>query len=252
MTSFLVLPILVDKGMFASLIAAHRTTLQLTPEDIQRARQVADQLVVAFSNVQLIDAMEQLHWGTLTALARAIDAKSAWTAGHSERVTSLALKIGRAMSMSTADLRIMQRGGLLHDIGKIGTPPGILDKSGRLDAEETSVMQDHVRIGIRILEPIAAFREALPIVAQHHEWFNGAGYPNHLAGENISLQARIFAVADVFDALTSDRPYRNGLPREQALQMIQEKSGTQFDPKSSRSVHANVHGTKRVRPQLIA
>jgi putative nucleotidyltransferase with HDIG domain len=135
------------------------------------------------------------------------------------------------MGLSAGDLRIMQRGGLLHDIGKIGTPAGILDKAGRLDTEETHVMQDHVRIGVRILEPIAAFREALPIVAQHHEWYDGSGYPNHLAGEQIGIHSRIFAVADVYDALTSDRPYRTGLPREQALQMIREKSGTQFDPR---------------------
>jgi putative nucleotidyltransferase with HDIG domain len=230
MTSFLVLPIFVDKAIFGALISARGTALQLPAEDVQQARQVADQLAVAFSNVQLIDAMEQLHWGTLTALARAIDAKSAWTAGHSERVTALALRIGRAMGLPAKDLRIMQRGGLLHDVGKIGTPPTILDKAGRLDGEETQVMQDHVRIGVRILEPIAAFREALPIVAQHHEWFDGSGYPNHLAGEQISLHSRIFAVADVFDALTSDRPYRKGVPRPQALQMIREKSGAQFDP----------------------
>ncbi len=231
MESFLALPILVDGSLFAALVSANGSLLQLSTDDIQQTRQVADQLAVAFSNVQLIDAMEQLHWGTLTALARAIDAKSAWTAGHSERVTTLALRIGRAMGLSADDLRIMQRGGLLHDIGKIGTPPGILDKSGKLDTEETQVMQDHVKIGIRILEPIAAFREALPIVAQHHEWFDGSGYPNHLAGEEINLQARIFAVADVYDALTSDRPYRKGVPRQQTMQMIQEKSGTQFDPK---------------------
>jgi len=135
------------------------------------------------------------------------------------------------MGLPAEDLRIMQRGGLLHDIGKIGTPPGILDKAGKLDADELHVMQDHVRIGVRILEPIAAFRQALPIVAQHHEWFDGSGYPNHLAGEDISLHSRIFAVADVYDALTSDRPYRKGLPPQQALQMIRDKSGTQFDPK---------------------
>ena len=231
MTSFLVLPIFVDKAAFGALVSARGSALQLSPDDIQHARQVADQLAIAFSNVQLIDALEQLHWGTLTALARAIDAKSAWTAGHSERVTNLSLRIGRAMGLSAEDLRIMQRGGLLHDVGKIGTPPGILDKAGKLDADELNVMQDHVRIGVRILEPIAAFREALPIVAQHHEWFDGSGYPNHLAGEAISLHSRIFAVADVYDALTSDRPYRKGLPQQQAVQMIREKSGTQFDPK---------------------
>jgi len=121
-------------------------------------------------------------------------------------------------------------GGLLHDVGKIGTPPSVLDKPGKLDANEMSVMRDHVRTGVRILEPIPGFREALPIVSQHHEWFNGKGYPEGLAGNEISLYARIFAVADCYDALTSDRPYRKGLPAEQTVSMLREKSGIQFDP----------------------
>jgi putative nucleotidyltransferase with HDIG domain len=231
MSSFLILPIRVDGSMLAALVCAHRGTPQIAPEDAHDARQVADQLAVAFSNVQLIEAMEQLHWGTLTALARAIDAKSEWTAGHSERVTNLALEIGRAMGLSAKDLRIMHRGGLLHDVGKIGTPPEVLDKPGKLGPEEMRIMRDHVRIGVRILEPIAAFREALPIVAQHHEWFDGSGYPAGLAGEDISLYARIFAVADCYDALTSDRPYRKGLPKQQTLAMIQAGVGKQFDPR---------------------
>lgn len=198
--------------------------------DSQEARQVADQLAVAFSHVHLINTLEQLHWGTLTALARAIDAKSEWTAGHSERVTNLAVEIGRNMGLSSKDLRVMQMGGLLHDVGKIGTPPTILDKPGKLTADEIRVMQDHVRTGVRILEPIPGFREALPIVSQHHEWFNGKGYPEGLAGKNISLHARIFAVADCYDAITSDRPYRKGLPKQQVVAMLQQKSGVQFDP----------------------
>jgi putative nucleotidyltransferase with HDIG domain len=177
-----------------------------------------------------IDALEQLDLGTLTALARAIDAKSAWTAGHSERVTNLALKIGRAMGLPAKGLEIMHRGGLLHDIGKIGTPATVLEKPGRLEPEEMQIMRDHVKIGIRILEPISCFREALPMVAQHHEWFDGSGYPAGLAGENISLHARILAVADCYDAIVSDRPYRKGLPKRQALEILIQKSGTQFDP----------------------
>jgi putative nucleotidyltransferase with HDIG domain len=231
MTSFLVLPIIVDTSVFAALVCANATALQIAPDDIGPVRQVADQLAVAFSNVQLVEALEELHWGTLTALARAIDAKSAWTAGHSERVTALALKIGRAIGLSPKDLKIIHRGGLLHDIGKIGTPPAILDKPGKLEPEEMRIMQEHVRIGLRILEPIAGFREALPIVSQHHERFDGLGYPEGLAGENISLHARIFAVADCYDAVTSDRPYRKGLPVEKALEMIKQGAGTQFDPK---------------------
>ena len=120
----------------------------------------------------------------------------------------------------------MRMGGLLHDISllhdirKIGTPPTVLDKPAKLTADEMAIMKDHVRTGVRILEPIAAFREALPIVAQHHEWFNGKGYPEGLAGEDISLHARIFAIADCYDALTSDRPYRKGLTPERTIAIL--------------------------------
>jgi len=177
-----------------------------------------------------LEALEQLDLGTLTALARAIDAKSEWTAGHSERVTNLALRMGQAMGLADKSLEILHRGGLLHDIGKIGTPPAILDKLGRLEPEEMRIMRDHVKTGIRILEPIPCFREALPMVAQHHEWFDGSGYPAGLAGENISLHARILAVADCYDALVSDRSYRKGIPAREALEILRQKSGTQFDP----------------------
>jgi putative nucleotidyltransferase with HDIG domain len=231
MTSVFIFPILLEHKVFAALLCGHSTTSPMTQEDSNHAGQVADQLAVAFSNVQLVEAMEQLHWGTLTALARAIDAKSAWTAGHSERVTQLALKIGIAMGLPLSEIHIMQRGGLLHDVGKIGTPPEILDKPGKLDAAETQLMRDHVRVGVRILEPIAAFTEALPIVAQHHEWFNGGGYPAGLAGEEISLHARIFAVADCYDAMVSDRPYRDGLPKTKVVDILKKSAGIQFDPK---------------------
>ena len=177
-----------------------------------------------------IEALEQLDLGTLTALARAIDAKSAWTAGHSERVTDLALEMGHAMGLPANSLGIIHRGGLLHDIGKIGTPPDILDKPGRLEPEEMQIMRDHVKIGVRILEPIPCFRDALPMVAQHHEWFDGSGYPAGLAGANISLHARILAVADCYDAMVSDRPYRKGLPKRQAIEILIQRSGKQFDP----------------------
>lgn len=228
--SLSIFPVLGEKGLTAALIAVNRGAETMNALDRQHARQIADQLGVAFANVELMEGMERLHWGTLTALARAIDAKSGWTAGHSERVTRLALRIGRAMQLSDRELQIMHRGGLLHDIGKIGTPPGVLDKPGKLNETETAIMREHVRIGLRILEPIPGLSEALPIVAQHHEWFDGSGYPQGLAGEQISLYARIFAVADCYDAVTSDRPYRKGLPAQQALEMVQSRSGKQFDP----------------------
>jgi putative nucleotidyltransferase with HDIG domain len=225
-----VFPILLDGKLCAALVCAGASQEAMSEEDRSSARAVADRLTVGLSNMSLIDALEQMNWGTLTALARAIDAKSAWTAGHSERVTQMALRLARAMDLPDRDLQIMQRGGLLHDIGKIGTPLEILDKPGKLADHEMAIMREHVQTGVRILEPVAAFADALPIVAQHHEWFNGRGYPAGLAGEEITLHARIFAVADCYDALISDRPYRKGLPQERVVQMLAENSGKQFDP----------------------
>lgn len=228
--SFSIFPITVGGKVFAAIVYGEIS--DHTPEiaELELCRQVSHQLAAAFANVHLIEALEKLNLGTLTALARAIDAKSAWTAGHSERVTNLAIKIGKQMGLPPKDLQILHRGGLLHDIGKIGTPPAILDKPSVLTPDETATMQNHVSIGLRILEPIPGLTEALPIVAQHHEWYDGSGYPNKLAGNEINLFARIFALADVYDAMTSDRPYRAGLPKIKAIEVIKQKSGTHLDP----------------------
>ena len=231
MRSFLVLPIVLKEDLPGIICLGYVALRGLSQEDVQQVRQVADQVAVALSNARLIEELDQLNWGALRALARAIDAKSHWTSGHSERVTEMALKIGRVMNLSAKELDILHRGGLLHDIGKIGTPVSILDKPVRLTEEEFRTMRDHVRIGARILEPITAFKAALPIVLEHHEWYNGKGYPAGLAGEQISLGGRIFAVADVFDAVSSARPYRSGISRQKAIDVITNDSGTQFDPK---------------------
>jgi putative nucleotidyltransferase with HDIG domain len=229
--SVLVLPVFLKDQVSAIIGLGHRTPHAHSQEDVLQAQRLANQVGVALSNAHLIEELDQLNWGTLTALARTIDAKSAWTAGHSERVTDLALKIGWVLGLSQKELDVLHRGGLLHDIGKIGIPAEILDKMGRLTVEESEVMRRHVRIGARILEPVAAYADVIPIVLHHHEWFDGSGYPDGISGEAISLGARIFAVADCFDALTSDRPYRGGLGRERAIEMIKEGAGGQFDPK---------------------
>lgn len=231
MKSFLVLPIFLKGNLSAIISLGHPAPSTGNEEDVVHVRQVADQIAIALSNARLIERIEQLHWGTLTALARAIDAKSAWTAGHSERVTQMALKIGRAIGLLGEELEILHRGGLLHDIGKIGTPAAILDKVGDLSEEELRLMREHVRIGARILEPIPGFADVIPIVLQHHEWFDGSGYPDGLTGEAISLHARIFAVADCYDALSSTRPYRPGLDLDRVIQFVKERAGSQFDPK---------------------
>jgi putative nucleotidyltransferase with HDIG domain len=229
MRFFLVAPIHLKEKLSAIISFGTASEFDWPEEDKQQAGLLADQVAVAISNARLVTELKQLHWGTLTALARAIDAKSHWTSGHSERVTGWAMKIAGAMGLSEKDLEIIHRGGLLHDIGKIGTPLAILDKPGKLTDEEMQQMRDHVRIGARILEPIPGFSECMPIVLQHHEWVDGSGYPEGLKGNEITLHARIFAVADCYDALISDRPYRLGMAPERVMEIITSGTGKQFD-----------------------
>jgi len=230
-SSALILPVFLKGKLSAMIALGYRGAAVHAEEDILQARQLADQVAVALSNAGLIEELENLHWGTLQALARTIDAKSPWTAGHSERVTDLALHIGWIMGLSQKEIDALHRGGLLHDIGKLGIPPDILDKAGKLTGEEFQFMRQHSQIGARILEPIAAYANVVPIVLQHHECHDGSGYPDGVAGEAISLGARIVTLADVYDALKSDRPYREAFSQEQAIKLIKLAGGRQFDPK---------------------
>ena len=229
--SFLVLPLFLKEGLAGIISLGYIKQPKFSQEDLDNARRLANQVAVAFSNAKLIEELNELNWGTLKALARTIDAKSPWTAGHSERSAKLALKIGKVMRLSQKDLDDIQRGGLLHDIGKLGIPPEILDKTENLTPEEEELMHKHASLGARILEPIAAYSEVIPIVLQHHELLDGTGYPNGLTGEAISLGARIFVVADHYDALISDRPYRKALDRKSAIKYIKERAGIKFDSK---------------------
>jgi putative nucleotidyltransferase with HDIG domain len=176
---------------------------------------------------------EQLHAlsvGTLEALARTIDAKSPWTAGHSMRVAEIALAIGQAMRFDPPSLERLRRGALLHDIGKIGVSADILDSPAALTPEQRAIVQEHPVLGARILEPLPHCADILPMVLQHHERFDGRGYPAGLAGEAIALDARVLALADAYDAMTSERPYRRGRPAREAAVHVAAASGTQFDP----------------------
>jgi putative nucleotidyltransferase with HDIG domain len=177
-----------------------------------------------------IERLRDMSWSTLEALARTIDANSPWTAGHSERVTLLAVAIGRRMELGSEEIDRLHRGGLLHDVGKIGISPVILDKPSALTHEERAIVQQHPTVGARILEPIDVFADVIGIVKYHHERFNGQGYPDQLRGEDIPLLARITAVADVYDALVSERPYRGRWKVERARAHIADMAGILFDP----------------------
>lgn len=218
-------------GELVAVIAAGRSdTTELDPKRLDQARQLTDQVAIALSNIRLVEQLDDLNWGTLSALARAIDVRSHWTMGHTERVTNLAQQTGREMGLPKERLDTLQRASLLHDIGKIGVPSEILDKPGKLTTEEMDKIREHVRLGVRIIEPIPALSDTIPVVLQHHEWFNGQGYPGGLSGTEICLEARILSVADCYDALRSTRPYRGALSHDSVVEYLCDGAGGQFDP----------------------
>ncbi len=227
----LLLPLAFAHSSDRLLILGWKELPHLDADAMSQAKQIANQLAVALANSQLVDDLEKLAMGTIEALARTVDAKSKWTSGHSERVAEISATIGRNMGLAEKEIESLKRGGLLHDIGKIGIPMAILDKPSHLDEKEYAAVCEHPAIGARILEPITAYQDILPMIAQHHEKFDGSGYPQGLRGEEIDLRARIMAVADVWDAVVSDRPYRQGWIHDRARKLIIDGAGNHFDPK---------------------
>ena len=168
--------------------------------------------------------------GLILALANAIDAKSKWTNGHSERVAGYALSIAEEMHLDEKDRGTLKIAAILHDIGKIGTYDIILDKTAPLTEEELALIRMHPDKGADIIKHIEQLQDVIPVVRHHHERFDGNGYPDGLKGDGIPLLARILCVADFFDAMTEERPYKSSLKKEDALLEIKRCSGTQFDP----------------------
>ncbi len=168
---------------------------------------------------------------TLRALVAALDAREHQTEQHSHRVAKLSLRIGEKLGLGARDLATLHEAALLHDVGKIGVPDHVLLKPGPLTDDERAIMQQHAEVGHAILNATNHLRGVADLVHAHHERFDGTGYPRGLAGNGIPLGARIFAVADVFDALTSDRPYRQAMPESDALELIVAASGSHFDPR---------------------
>ncbi|AXC13659.1 HD-hydrolase domain [Acidisarcina polymorpha] len=200
---------------------------QLTQE-----RQNLENLVAARTELlrRAITDLERSYDITLEALGNALDLKDAETEGHSKRVTAYAIVLARAMRIDPAEVKIIARGAYLHDIGKMAIPDAILSKPGKLDPAEQAIMREHCLRGYTILKKIPFLEKASEIVFSHQEHFDGSGYSRGLKGEEIPLGARIFAVADALDAITSDRPYRKAQPFANARREIERCSGTQFDP----------------------
>lgn len=157
----------------------------------------------------------------VVSLSNVIEAKDSYTDGHTRRVADVAIELGRRLNLSEQQIKVLDVAAVIHDIGKVGTPEGILNKPGRLEPEEFQIMKEHPEMGARIIRPISALKECLDPVLHHHEKLDGTGYPHGLSGEAISMESRIVAVSDIFDALYTNRPYRKAMALEKVVEIIQ-------------------------------
>jgi putative nucleotidyltransferase with HDIG domain len=198
--------------------------------DSKLLNSIANESAIYLENSMLFADVHGLMMGLLHSLTSAVDAKDAYTCGHSERVALLSRHLAMEIGLSDADVEQIYMAGLLHDVGKIGVPESVLQKTGKLTPEEFDQMKKHPEIGARILADVKQIKAILPGVLHHHERYDGKGYPAGLSGTDIPLMGRIICLADCFDAMTSNRTYRRALPLEVALTEIRRCAGTQFDP----------------------
>lgn len=202
---------------------------------------LASQAAVAIENSNLHQRLKETFHHTAAALAEAVNSRDPYTGGHVKRVQDYSLQIATALDMPSQQRDALRLAAILHDIGKIGIDDAILRKSGNLTEAEQQSMRKHPEIGARILNMADGMKDVVPGVLHHHEWFDGSGYPDGLAGENIPLSARIIAIVDVFDALTTERPYRTALPFSAALDELAQGAGKHFDPDLVKIFTGSIH-----------
>jgi putative nucleotidyltransferase with HDIG domain len=198
-------------------------------EDLSLFTSLADQVAIALDNARLYQQLEEMFFQTAESLADAIEKRDPYTGGHTQRVTSYSLATAKYLKLKPMEMKWLRIASVLHDIGKIGIEDQILRKPERLNPEEFSVIKRHSEIGAEIIQHIRQLKEIIPGVKYHHEQFDGRGYPEGLIGNAIPVIAKIVAVADTYDAMTTDRPYRKALGKEIAIEELRRCSGTQFD-----------------------
>jgi putative nucleotidyltransferase with HDIG domain len=229
---------LVAKGQIKGVLEMfHRSPFELNEEMSNFIETLAGQAAIAIDNAELFDNLQRTNLelslaydATIEGWSHALDLRDKETEGHTLRVTEIAEQLARRMGMSDAEITHLRRGALLHDIGKMGVPDAILLKPGPLTDAEWNIMRKHPQYAFEMLSSIVYLRPALDIPYCHHERWDGSGYPRGLMGEKIPFAARIFAVVDVWDALTSDRPYRQAWTQERAMEYLQAKVEVDFDP----------------------
>ncbi len=227
--SVLIVPIKGKKSIPAVLVVANKTEGEFLSGEIKLITTLCSLAGLFIENALLAEQLQNFLLSSIRAFVKVLESTSKWTAGHTERVTDIAVHIGMTMGMSHHELETLKVCALLHDIGKIAVPKDILDKEGELDFFEWDEIRKHPQIGADILAELADYPEITECIRYHHEYYNGEGLLG-LKGEQIPLTARIIAVADAFDAMTSDRPYRKRLSIYEAIKEIRKQRGKQFDP----------------------
>ncbi|MBW2117969.1 MAG: HD domain-containing protein [Deltaproteobacteria bacterium] len=223
---------LVVKDKFIGMInlGEKESKKPFTQEDLRLLSTMSGHVAVAIENAKLYEGLLKSYLSAVSALAEAIETKDPYTRGHSERVSKYATAIARGMNLPESEIERIRVAGILHDVGKIGVQEGILLKFGPLTKAEFGVIKDHPDTSTKIIEKGEFPWEIKSLARHHHERYDGSGYPDGLKGEDIPFGARILAVADTYEALLADRPYRRGFPKEKALDIIKEVAGTQLDP----------------------
>lgn len=224
-------PLIVKDEIIGTISVVNKIdNSQFCNDEMEMLITIAAQAAIAIKNATLYEEQQQTYLNTIQALVSAIEASDSYTRGHSERVTRYSLEIGRRMELPSDRLQILERAAILHDIGKIGIDLSLLHKEGKLTSNDVHDLQQHPTIGMKILEPIEFLLDVRVCIGQHHERYDGMGYPHHIPNSEQLLESRILSVADAFDAMTSDRPYRKALTLEAAIAELDENSGSQFDP----------------------
>ena len=224
-------PLLIKTQIIGAMIVENKVDgTYFTKEDLSLLTTFSNQAVVAIDNAWLYKSVKNNYISTIQSLVNALEASDKFTKGHSERVRFLSLELGRHMGLDLKELEILEQASILHDIGKIGIESFILQKQGKLTDNEYSMIKAHPLIGEEILGPIDTLSEVRQTIIQHHEHYDGRGYPYGLRGDELSLKARILSLVDTFDAMMSDRPYRKSITLQKIKQEVIDNSGTQFDP----------------------
>lgn len=222
-------PVKTKDKILGVLQAINKKDGNFDNDDLEAFFGLSNQVAIAIENANLYQELKEAFYGTAQALAETIEKRDPYTGGHTKRVMSYSLAIGRMMGFSKDALEKLKLAAILHDIGKIGVRDNILLKQEKLDPDEFESMIMHSSFGSEILYHIKQLQDVVPGVRGHHEKYDGTGYPDHLKGKDIPLIARIIAVADTFDAMTTDRPYRKSLNKEKAFEELRKNAGTQFD-----------------------